>query len=67
MMASLTKNARPMIEQEEGMSDTLPVGGTALREEVRAKYREVAVNPHGRSSMAFRNGRWPACGSKLSQ
>lgn len=29
------------------MSDWLPVDPTALREEVRAKYRAVAVDPHG--------------------
>ncbi len=29
------------------MSDELPVNQDALREEVKGKYREVAVNPHG--------------------
>ena len=29
------------------MSDVLPVDPTALREEVKSKYRAVAVNPHG--------------------
>ena len=29
------------------MSDGLPVDPTALREEVKTKYRAVAVNPHG--------------------
>jgi arsenite methyltransferase len=29
------------------MSDDLPVDAMALREEVKHKYREVAVNPHG--------------------
>jgi arsenite methyltransferase len=29
------------------MSDVLPVDPTALREEVKTKYRAVAVNPHG--------------------
>ena len=29
------------------MSDELPVNPDALREEVKGKYREVAVNPHG--------------------
>jgi hypothetical protein len=43
------------------MSDGLPVSAVALREEVKTKYREVAVNPHGGSIVAFRNGRWPAC------
>lgn len=28
------------------MSDALPVDAVALREEVKTKYREVAVNPH---------------------
>jgi arsenite methyltransferase len=29
------------------MSETLPVDAVALRDEVKAKYRGVAVNPHG--------------------
>ena len=29
------------------MSEALPVDAVALRDEVRAKYRDVAVNPHG--------------------
>jgi arsenite methyltransferase len=29
------------------MSDDLPIDAIALREEVKSKYREVAVNPHG--------------------
>ena len=37
------------------MSDDLPVDAVALRDEVRAKYRDVAVNPHG--SFHFHAGR----------
>ena len=37
------------------MSTTLPVDAAALREEVKAKYREVAVNPHG--GFHFHTGR----------
>ncbi|HWE44782.1 MAG TPA: hypothetical protein VG407_02050 [Caulobacteraceae bacterium] len=37
------------------MSDALPVDAVALRDEVRAKYREVAVNPHG--GFHFHTGR----------
>ena len=37
------------------MSDDLPVDAAALREEVKNKYREVAVNPHG--SFHFHTGR----------
>jgi len=37
------------------MSDVLPVDPTALREEVKTKYRAVAVNPH--SSFHFHTGR----------
>jgi SAM-dependent methyltransferase len=37
------------------MSDVLPVDAIALREEVRTKYREVAVNPRG--SFHFHTGR----------
>ena len=33
--------------KEEGMSNQLPVDQLALREEVKAKYRAVAVDPHG--------------------
>src|SRR5437762_8692628 len=29
------------------MSEALPIDPVALRDEVRAKYRDVAVNPHG--------------------
>jgi SAM-dependent methyltransferase len=29
------------------MSENLPVNAVALRDEVKAKYRDVAVNPHG--------------------
>ena len=37
------------------MSDGLPVDPLALREEVKAKYRAVAVDPHG--SYHFHTGR----------
>ena len=37
------------------MSDALPVDAVALRNEVSAKYREVAVNPHG--TFHFHTGR----------
>jgi arsenite methyltransferase len=37
------------------MSDGLPVDAVALREEVKTKYREVAVNPRG--SFHFHTGR----------
>src|SRR6266446_5553590 len=37
------------------MSDTLPVDATTLREEVKTKYREVAVNPH--AGFHFHTGR----------
>jgi len=37
------------------MSDALPVDPGALREEVKSKYREVAVNPHG--GFHFHTGR----------
>jgi SAM-dependent methyltransferase len=37
------------------MSDALPVDAAALREEVKIKYREVAVNPH--SGFHFHTGR----------
>jgi arsenite methyltransferase len=37
------------------MSDVLPVDAAALREEVKAKYREVAINPHG--GFHFHTGR----------
>jgi hypothetical protein len=49
------------------MSDDLPVDAIALREEVKTKYREVALNPHGGSRLAFGNGRWPARRSKAPQ
>ena len=42
-------------KKEEGMSDGLLVDPLALREEVKAKYRAVAVNPHG--SYHFHTGR----------
>jgi len=37
------------------MADGLPVDAAALREEVRTKYRDVAVNPHG--TFHFHTGR----------
>ena len=37
------------------MSETLPIDAVALRNEVRAKYRDVAVNPHG--TFHFHTGR----------
>jgi len=37
------------------MSEALPVDATALRDEVKAKYRDVAVNPHG--TFHFHTGR----------
>ena len=37
------------------MSEALPVDAVALRDEVRAKYRDVAVNPHG--AFHFHTGR----------
>ena len=37
------------------MSEALPVDAVALRDEVRAKYRDVAVNPHG--GFHFHTGR----------
>ena len=37
------------------MSDALPVDAVALREEVKTKYREVAVNPH--AGFHFHTGR----------
>ena len=40
------------------MSDNLPVDAVALREEVKTKYRQVAVNPHG--SYHFHTGRLSA-------
>jgi arsenite methyltransferase len=46
---------RPTIEKENGMTDGLPVDPTALREEVKTKYRAVAVNPH--SVYHFHTGR----------
>jgi hypothetical protein len=49
------------------MSDALLVDAVALREEVKTKYREVAVNSHGGSRMAFPNGRWPACRLKATR
>jgi arsenite methyltransferase len=43
------------LEKENGMSETLPVDAVALRDEVRAKYRDVAVNPRG--TFHFHTGR----------
>jgi SAM-dependent methyltransferase len=37
------------------MSEAFPVDAVALRDEVRAKYRDVAVNPHG--TFHFHTGR----------
>jgi arsenite methyltransferase len=37
------------------MSEALPVDAVALRDEVRTKYRDVAVNPHG--TFHFHTGR----------
>ena len=37
------------------MSDALPIDAGALREEVKVKYRAVAVDPHG--SYHFHTGR----------
>jgi SAM-dependent methyltransferase len=37
------------------MSEALPVDAVALRDEVKAKYRDVAVNPHG--AYHFHTGR----------
>jgi SAM-dependent methyltransferase len=41
--------------KENAMSDALPVDAVALRDEVKAKYRDVAVNPHG--TFHFHTGR----------
>ena len=41
--------------KENAMSEALPVNAVALRDEVRAKYRDVAVNPHG--TFHFHTGR----------
>jgi arsenite methyltransferase len=46
-MTEQQKLPRPTIEKENGMTDGLPVDPAALREEVKTKYRAVAVNPHG--------------------
>jgi ubiquinone/menaquinone biosynthesis C-methylase UbiE len=35
------------VKEEESMSEGLPIDAIALREEVKSKYRAVAVNPHG--------------------
>jgi SAM-dependent methyltransferase len=42
-------------KEEEGMSDGIPVDPLPLREEVKSKYRAVAVDPHG--SYYFHTGR----------
>ena len=42
-------------DKENGMSEALPVDAVALRDEVRAKYRDVALNPHG--TFHFHTGR----------
>ena len=49
IVASLKFPERP-IEKEIGMSEGLPVDAVALRDEVKAKYRSVAVDPHEGSS-----------------
>jgi SAM-dependent methyltransferase len=41
--------------RENGMSEALPVDAVALRDEVRAKYRDVTVNPRG--GFHFHTGR----------
>jgi arsenite methyltransferase len=46
---------KPETEKEYPMSEDLPVDALALREEVRHKYRDVAVNPHG--AYHFHTGR----------
>ena len=38
---------------EERMSNDLPVDAVALREEVKSKYRSVAVDPHGNLSFPY--------------
>jgi ubiquinone/menaquinone biosynthesis C-methylase UbiE len=43
------------VKEEERMSEGLPIDAIALREEVKSKYRAVAVNPHG--SYHFHTGR----------
>jgi len=35
------------------MSNDLPVDAVALREEVKSKYRSVAVDPHGNLSFPY--------------
>src|SRR6516165_7387356 len=42
-------------KEEERMNDGLPVNPLALREEVKSKYRAVAVDPHG--NYHFHTGR----------
>ena len=44
------------------MSDALPVDAVALRDEVKAKYRDVAVNPHGSLSFSYRTPAGAAVG-----
>jgi ubiquinone/menaquinone biosynthesis C-methylase UbiE len=43
------------VKEEERMSEDVPIDAIALREEVKSKYRAVAVNPHG--SYHFHTGR----------
>jgi hypothetical protein len=45
------------------MSDGLPVDAIALREEVKTKYRAVAVNPHG-SFHFIPDARWRTAWAK---
>lgn len=45
----------PNLEKESGMSEALPVDAAALREEVKTKYRAVAIDPH--STFHFHTGR----------
>src|SRR4029077_5252023 len=44
-----------VLGREERMSNGLPVDAVALREEVKSKYRSVAIDPHG--SYHFHTGR----------
>jgi SAM-dependent methyltransferase len=54
-MTGHTTQPPVITEKENGMSEALPVDAVALRKEVSAKYRDVAVNPHGR--FHFHTGR----------
>lgn len=49
------QNSLTTIEKENAMSEALPVDAAALRDEVKAKYRDVAVNPRG--TFHFHTGR----------